>query len=613
MPMLRSYGGSGSTRRSPKRISPPSGCAKPATSRSSDVLPQPEGPSSVNSSPSATSNVARSTAVTPPKRLTTSRSAILTPGSRLLPDGLDVGPELRLQRLGALLRDRLVVDVRHLAIEVRAHAAGELHRELCGRAGRALHLVLRGDREEPALHEHLLAALGEEELDECPCGFGISRAGEYRHRLGRDERIPGRDELQVETRELLLERHVGRHGEPGRVLSLGDDRRHVTAPRGEVAGVRGELLEPVPALVLAVHGQDHLVRRVGRRRARRRALGDVALELRVQQVVPLLRLRDAETLDLLRMKDQSVRLERRADPEPVLILERDRLGLADRRGNLVPQRLRDLQLREQLLLRELLEERRLAAPEDVGVGPALPLDDAAVRHRRARRDRVRLQRDVPALLGVVGERLQRGIVDELRHRGDQRELALDRRLRGGGKRRPHGEGEEEREHSQSLHAESPLSGRAHPLDRSTARRQSAYSRSRAGASISGRNTVSIRWRSATAASEGQSPDPRPARYAAPSPVVSITRGRSTEAPMRSASNWQRNPLAAAPPSTFSSRMPAPASAAIASSTSRVWYAIASSAARARCARVVPRVRPTSVPRAYGSQYGAPRPVNAGTR
>ena len=29
--------------------------------------------------------------------------------------------------------------------------------------------------------------------------------------------------------------------------------------------------------------------------------------------------------------------------------------------------------------------------------------------------------------------------------------------------------------------------------------------------------------------------------------------------------------------------------------------------------MVPRVSPTIVPRAYGSQYGAPRPTNAGTK
>ena len=41
--------------------------------------------------------------------------------------------------------------------------------------------------------------------------------------------------------------------------------------------------------------------------------------------------------------------------------------------------------------------------------------------------------------------------------------------------------------------------------------------------------------------------------------------------------------------------------------------MASSAARTMCARPVPRVMPTMVPRLYMSQYGAPSPVNAGTR
>ena len=88
----------------------------------------------------------------------------------------------------------------------------------------------------------------------------------------------------------------------------------------------------------------------------------------------------------------------------------------------------DLDLLQQLLLGELLEQRGLAAPEDVGLRPALPLDDAPVGHRRARGDRVDLDGDVPLLLGVVGEGLERGVVDELRHRRDQRQLALDRRL-----------------------------------------------------------------------------------------------------------------------------------------------------------------------------------------
>ena len=40
--------------------------------------------------------------------------------------------------------------------------------------------------------------------------------------------------------------------------------------------------------------------------------------------------------------------------------------------------------------------------------------------------------------------------------------------------------------------------------------------------------------------------------------------------------------------------------------------MASTVARARCARVVPRVSPMIVPRACGSHHGAPSPARAGT-
>src|SRR3989442_2322167 len=168
--MLRSYGRSRSTRRSPNQISPPSSVQKPATSRSSVVLPHAEGPSSVNSSPSPISRLARSTAVTFPNRLRTSRSPIFTdgPGLWLLPGRFDVGAELLLERLRPLLRDVLVIDVGDLTLEVGAHPAGELHRHFGGRAGRALDPVSRRDREEPALHEHPLPALAQHELDEGP-------------------------------------------------------------------------------------------------------------------------------------------------------------------------------------------------------------------------------------------------------------------------------------------------------------------------------------------------------------------------------------------------------------------------------------------------------------
>src|SRR6266403_2260428 len=144
-------------------------------------------------------------------------------------------------------------------------------------------------------------------------------------------------------------------------------------------------------------------------------------------------------------------------------------------------------------------------------------------------------------------------------------------------------------------------GITHALALSTARRQPSYRAARVASSHRGSNRLSSVQRRSTSSIERHTPAPSPARYAAPSAVVSITRGRNTATSSTSAWNWHRKSFAAAPPSTRSSRTAIPASAAIASSTSRLWNAIASSAARARCAPVVPRVRPTIVPRAYMSQ------------
>src|SRR5262245_19207037 len=66
MPVLRRCGGSVSMRLPPKRICPAVRSAKPAIVRSSVVLPQPEGPSSVKNSPSAISSDTSSTARTVP-------------------------------------------------------------------------------------------------------------------------------------------------------------------------------------------------------------------------------------------------------------------------------------------------------------------------------------------------------------------------------------------------------------------------------------------------------------------------------------------------------------------------------------------------------------------
>jgi hypothetical protein len=72
-------------------------------------------------------------------------------------------------------------------------------------------------------------------------------------------------------------------------------------------------------------------------------------------------------------------------------------------------------------------------------------------------------------------------------------------------------------------------------------------------------------------------------------------------------------LALAPPSTRSFSNFCRLDFAIAAMTSAVECAIASSAARAKCAFVVPRVNPTMVPRAFGCHDGAPRPTSAGTK
>ena len=57
------------------KISPLSGSSNPATNRNVVVLPQPDGPSSVKISPRSMEKLTPSTALTAPKRLTTSRNS----------------------------------------------------------------------------------------------------------------------------------------------------------------------------------------------------------------------------------------------------------------------------------------------------------------------------------------------------------------------------------------------------------------------------------------------------------------------------------------------------------------------------------------------------------
>src|SRR5688572_4401299 len=155
--------------------------------------------------------------------------------------------------------------------------------------------------------------------------------------------------------------------------------------------------------------------------------------------------------------------------------------------------------------------------------------------------------------------------------------------------------------------------RSQPRARSTARDQRVMCAAAASRVIAGSNCRSARQLAASSAVDRHRPTERPARFAAPCAVVSTFDGRTTGIPSRSAWNWSRRSLRAAPPSTRSSRTGDRASACIADSSSALWNAIDSSAARATWARVVPRDKPRMAPRAYGSQWGLPRPVKAGTR
>src|SRR6188472_1660441 len=114
---------------------------------------------------------------------------------------------------------------------------------------------------------------------------------------------------------------------------------------------------------------------------------------------------------------------------------------------------------------------------------------------------------------------------------------------------------------------------------------------------------------ATSSGSDHVPTASPASAAAPSAVASASAATSTGHPARSAWSCIRNPLAVAPPSARR----APTSSGSASSTSATWCATASSAARTRCARVVPRVSPEISPRASGRHCGEPSPVSAGTK
>src|SRR5437868_3635539 len=126
MPVLRLCGGKVSMRSAPNRMRPTSSSQKPATMRSSVVLPQPDGPSSVKNSPSRTTIDTLSTARTVPKvRATPSIVIAVTRTSGLSACAPDDVLDL-LCGLDALLHPGVlvVVDQFHL-IELR-HLPGKL-------------------------------------------------------------------------------------------------------------------------------------------------------------------------------------------------------------------------------------------------------------------------------------------------------------------------------------------------------------------------------------------------------------------------------------------------------------------------------------------------------
>ena len=89
--------------------------------------------------------------------------------------------------------------------------------------------------------------------------------------------------------------------------------------------------------------------------------------------------------------------------------------------------------------------------------------------------------------------------------------------------------------------------------------------------------------------------------AEPRAVVSRHWGRHTRVFKMSAWYCIKNRLREAPPSARSSGMATPLSRFMASTKSALSRAMLSNTARHRWARVVPRVTPSSAPRAYMSQ------------
>src|SRR5882757_10358279 len=157
MPVLRLCGGKVSMRCSPNRMRPLSSSQKPATMRSSVVLPQPEGPSSVKNSPSRMAIDTSSTARTAEKLRTTPSIVIAVTAAPLVAracsrtsartpdDVLDL-----LRGFDALLDPGVLVIVDELDVGELRHLSGQF-RQIEVLAGGA------AEREPQDLLAHVLA------------------------------------------------------------------------------------------------------------------------------------------------------------------------------------------------------------------------------------------------------------------------------------------------------------------------------------------------------------------------------------------------------------------------------------------------------------------------
>src|SRR5438552_8092889 len=154
------------------RISPSSGCSKPAMSRNDVVLPKPDGPRSDRNSPLRTFRLTASTAVREPKRLVTARNStsktcVWATPTTCPPSGFPPrGPNLVTshphgQSIGALpvspgvpYRDEHVDPDRHAARGEGVHEWARARR----RASRLDRMAWGDHRSHPALRERLEAA-----------------------------------------------------------------------------------------------------------------------------------------------------------------------------------------------------------------------------------------------------------------------------------------------------------------------------------------------------------------------------------------------------------------------------------------------------------------------